>query len=158
MDAAFGVREPPERVSRARPRSRREPGTIHERPDRRPVAMDVLGGGEHPHPHRGQAVALGRIDGEVETVDAQPGQAGAHLVERRAGVQQRPQQHVAGDSADRVDVQQSLRAHAAPAAARAIRAAIVAAPNPSSMLTTATPGAHEVNIASSAGMPPAATP
>ena len=43
-------------------------------------------------------------------------------------------------------------------AERAIRAAIVPAPNPSSMLTTATPAAQEVSIARRADRPPNVAP
>ena len=68
----------------------------------------------------------------------------------RAGVEQRAEQHVARDAADAVDVEGPHR--------RAILAAIVPAPKPSSMFTTATPAAHEVSIASSAVTPPNAAP
>ena len=83
-------------------------------------------------------------------IDAQP----LEPVDRRARVQQRAEQHVAGDAADAVDVED----HAAPAERRAIRAAIVPAPNPSSMFTTATPAAHDVSMASSALTPPNVAP
>ena len=87
----------------------------------------------------------------------QPRQAGAHVVLVGAGVEQRGEQHVAGRAANAVDVQQPP-AHAAPAARLAMRAAMVPAPKPSSMLTTARPAAHELSIASSAETPPNAVP
>ncbi len=58
-----------------------------------------------------------------------------------------------GDAGDAVDVEDPAHADCL-----AIRAAIVPAPNPSSMFTTATPAAHEVSIASSALTPPNAAP
>ena len=73
-----------------------------------------------------------------------------------AGVQERGQQHVAGDSTDAVEVEDP--GHRAVAAARAIRAAIVPAPNPSSIPTTASPAAHEQSMALSAVSPPRAEP
>ena len=62
-----------------------------------------------------------------------------------AGVEQRAEQHVAGD-AGRRSRGTATRLTRAPPAERAIRAAIVPAPNPSSMLTTASPAAHETSI------------
>ena len=59
-----------------------------------------------------------------------------------------------GDAADAVDVEDAAHARHC----RAIRAAIVPAPKPSSMFTTATPAAHEVIIASSALTPPNVAP
>ena len=89
---------------------------------------------------------------EVESRHPEPGQSGAHGALVRAGVEQRAEQHVAGHAGDAVDVEEP--GHRAPPAARAIRAAIVPAPKPSSMFTTATPAAHEVSIESSADTPP----
>ena len=91
---------------------------------------------------------------QVEAVDAEPAEALAHGLLVGARVEQRGQQHVAGDAGDAVDVED----HDAPPAARAMRAAIVPAPKPSSMLTTASPAAHELSIASSAETPPKAVP
>ena len=85
---------------------------------------------------------------------AQAAEALAHGPLVGARVQQRGEQHVAGDARDAVDVED----HDAPPAARAMRAAIVPAPKPSSMLTTASPAAHELSIASSAETPPKAEP
>ena len=68
------------------------------------------------------------------------------------GVEQRAEQHVPGDPADAVHVQDHF------ADCLAILAAIVPAPNPSSMFTTATPAAQLVIIASSALTPPNVAP
>ena len=72
------------------------------------------------------------------------------------GVDQRGQQHVAGGAGDAVDVGDAR--HEAPAARRAMRAAIVPAPKPSSMFTQATPAAHDESMASRAVTPPSDAP
>ena len=95
------------------------------------------------------ALALERDPGERV-------QAGRDVLLVGAGVEQCAEQHVAGQAADGVDVEQT--GHRAPAAERAIRAAIVPAPKPSSMPTTARPAAQEESIASSAVSPPSAVP
>ncbi len=99
-------------------------------------------------------MALGPRHAQVEPVDAEAAEALAHDLLVGAGVEQRPQQHVTRDARHAVDVQD----HDAPPAARAMRAAIVPAPKPSSMLTTASPAAQEFSIASSAETPPKAVP
>ena len=73
-----------------------------------------------------------------------------------AGVEQRREQHVAGEPADAVQVGEP--GHGPGCAARAIRAAIVPAPKPSSMPTTASPAAQEQSMAFSAVRPPSAEP
>ena len=83
--------------------------------------------------------------------DPEPFHAESVEVDGCAGVDQRAEQHVPGHAADAVDVGDH-------ADLRAIRAAIVPAPNPSSMFTTATPAAHEVIIASRAETPPKVAP
>ena len=93
-------------------------------------------------------MALGLAELDPQALDAEPVE-----VDGGAGVDQRAEQHVARDTADAVDVER-----AAHAALRAIRAAIVPAPKPSSMFTTATPAAHEVIIASRAETPPNVAP
>ena len=93
---------------------------------------------------------------QPEAGEAEAAQAGADPLLVGPGVEQGAEQHVAGETADRVDVGQP--AHCSPSVWRAIRAAIVPAPKPSSMLTTATPAAHEVSIDRSALMPPNAAP
>ena len=74
------------------------------------------------------------------------------VVERHAGADQRAEQHVAAGAGRRVDPEGGHRA------ARATRAANTPAPYPLSMLTTVTPGAQELSIASSAASPPNEAP
>ena len=95
-------------------------------------------------------------DPQVEPVDAERAHVLGHALGAGAGVDQRGQQHVAGGAGDAVDVGDA--GHEAPAARRAMRAAIVPAPKPSSMFTQATPAAHDESIASSAVTPPNEAP
>ena len=98
------------------------------------------------------AVPHGAPDLQVEAFDPQRAHVLGHALGAGARVDQGRQQHVAGGAADAVDVGDPR--HEAPAARRAMRAAIVPAPKPSSMFTQATPAAHEESIASSAVTPP----
>ena len=94
--------------------------------------------------------------------------ASRHHHRRHAGVDQRRDRHVAGDAGGRLEVQvlaaQLARASLAMRRAlhrsrfRLIIAASWPAPKPLSMLTTATPAAHEFSIDSSAAMPPRLAP
>ena len=93
---------------------------------------------------------------QFEALDVEPGQPCADPLQVGAGVQQRAEQHVAGDPGHTVEVEDP--GHSAPPAERAIRAAIVPAPKPSSMLTTATPAAQEISIECSAVTPDSAAP
>ena len=102
-------------------------------------------------------MASGSADGELEPVDAQPAEALADGAGVGSSVEQGGEQHVAGDPADAVEMEEAAQP-SAPAADRAIRAAIVPAPRPSSMLTTATPAAQLHSIESSAVTPPRAAP
>src|SRR4029450_2099310 len=76
---------------------------------------------------------------------------------RSTSVQQRRQEHVPGESTDRVD-ECDTGHEARTSARRAIRAATDPAPRPSSIPTTDRPSAHEHNIAFSAVWPPCAEP
>ena len=96
------------------------------------------------------------LDLEFEAAHAEAAKGRAERAHIGARVDQRGEQHVPGDAADAVEVQRAR--HGDGAAARAMRAAIVPAPKPSSMLTTATPAAHEHSIDSSALTPPKAAP
>src|SRR4029450_112167 len=91
------------------------------------------------------------------TLDA-AAQNGGHrvgkLVARGAGIEQGGQEHVARGAADDVDVEDVHRGDDC----RAIIAAIVPAPTPSSTFTQATPGAHDVSIDRSAPRPPSEAP
>ena len=151
VDVALGLGEAAERLVRACMGARGEVGGVDELADGGPVAMDVLVGGDDLDPGGADAVAL---RARVDDVDAEASQPVADGRLRGARVEERAEEHVAGDARDGVDVEEP--AHAA--AARAMRLATVAAPNPSSMLTTATPGAQEESIDMSATCPPAATP
>ena len=77
-------------------------------------------------------------------------------VERHAGTEQRAEEHVAARARRRVDPQRSVMRRGA--VWRATRAANTPAPYPLSMLTTVTPGAQELSIASSAAIPPKEAP
>ena len=111
----------------------------------RPLDLDVRGP---------DAVALDARQREPEPVDARRGERLAHRRGVGTGIEQRAEQHVARRTPDAVDVED----HSAPPARRAIRAAIVPAPKPSSMLTTESAAAHELSIASSAATPLKAVP
>ena len=100
---------------------------------------------------RDDAVPGRAPDAQVEAVDAERAHVLGHALGAGAGVDQRCQQHVAGGAGDAVDVGDA--GHDAPAARRAMRAAMVPAPKPSSMFTQATPAAHDESIASSAVTP-----
>ena len=95
-----------------------------------------------------------RVRWRSRPVDPRRGERLAHGRDIGARIEKRREQHVAGRAADAVDVQD----HRAPPALRAMRAAIVPAPKPSSMLTTASAAAHELSIASSAATPLNAVP
>ena len=103
---------------------------------------------------RTDAVTLDPRQLEVEALDAGGGQRLAHGGDVGARIEQGGQQHVPGGAADAVDVQD----HRAPPRSRAMRAAMVPAPKPSSMFTTESAAAHELSIASSADTPPNAVP
>ena len=112
-----------------------EVGRVDQRADRRPVTVRLLGRAGDGRGRRGDPVALGLAGLDLQVDGAQ--------VDLRARVDQRAEEHVARDAADAVDVEDHSDC-------LAIRAAIVPAPNPSSMLTTATPAAQETSIAFSA--------
>jgi hypothetical protein len=101
-------------------------------------------------------VAHGALRLHPQPVDAEPLQRRADVRRVRARVEQGAEQHVARDAGEAVEVERPR--HAAAPAERAIRAAIVPAPKPSSMFTTATPAAHEHSMDSSAVTPENAAP
>ena len=98
-------------------------------------------------------LALHTLDVDPNALDAERRGNAAEFLELRACVEQRREEHVAGETADAVEVGDS--GHSLP---RAMRAAIVPAPSPSSMPTTASPAAQEASIALSAVVPPCAEP
>ena len=94
-----------------------------------------------------------------DRLDAQRDRLGRHCVDRgldrldrHPGAHQRAEQHVAAGAGGGVDPQGGHRA------ALATRAANTPAPYPLSMLTTVTPGAQELSMASRAAMPPNEAP
>ena len=94
-------------------------------------------------------VALDALDLELEPVDPEPrGTARTRPRRRAPASSSAPSSMSPATPADAVEV--SSRVTRATRGPRAIRAAIVPAPKPSSMFTTATPAAQEVSIASSA--------
>lgn len=88
------------------------------------------------------------------------------LAPRQAGVEQRREEHVAGDAGEGVEVEYARADHlrAAPVShfprlhARLIKVASAAAPKPLSMFTTPTFGAQLFSIPSSAATPPKDAP
>ena len=100
---------------------------------------------------RADSVTLHPAHAQLDPREAKPLGHLAQGVLGRTGVEQRGQEHVARETANAIQV----RNHSRP---RAIRAAIVPAPNPSSMPTTASAAAQEVSIAFSAVRPPSAMP
>ena len=156
VDPRLGVGEPPERLLRALARPLRQARGVDQRADRAPVALRLPWRGVDGRVRGADRVPRHRLGAQLEPLDAEPGQPGADPLRVGAGVQERAEQHVAGDPGHAVEVEDP--AHAALPAARAIRAAIVPAPKPSSMLTTATPAAHEISIECSAVMPLSAAP
>ena len=111
---------------------------------------------EHVQVHGPDPVALDALESQLHAVKSQPSRNLAQHLLRRPRVEQRGQHHVAGQPADAVQVGKPH--NCPPSCPRAIRAAIVPAPNPSSIPTTASAAAHEVSIARSAVRPPSATP
>ena len=105
---------------------------------------------------RADPVALLPGDDDLDPVEAERGGERVQDPLVRARVEQRREQHVARQPADAVQVGEPR--HGPGCAARAMRAAIVPAPKPSSMPTTASPAAQEQSMAFSAVRPPSAEP
>ena len=132
--------------------------------DRRPVPVRLAGRADDGHGGRVDPVAVGLAELDAAGPRS-PGRAARPSRPRRSARRAacRPRRRRCSRCRGRAsrpsrfhtyfrDHDDSLRAP------RAIRAAIVPAPKPSSMLTTATPAAHEVIIASSALTPPKVAP
>ena len=105
---------------------------------------------------RTHPLPLDPTDGDLDAADIEPCGEATEPLEVGARVEERCEEHVAGDPADAIQVYVSR--HGWGTAARAMRAAIVPAPKPSSMPTTASPAAQEHSIAFSAVLPPSAEP
>ena len=102
---------------------------------------------------RSDPVPLDTLDPDLHALEAERDRNATERLELRARVEERGEQHVAREPADAVEVRDAAQSRP-----RAIRAAIVPAPRPSSIPTTARPAAHEASIAFSAVVPPCAEP
>ena len=102
----------------------------------------------HVHAQRADPAALDRLGAQAHRPRDDGVDGGLQVRQRRACVDQRAEQHVAADAGRAV---QPADHRCAP---RAMRAARTPAPKPLSMLTTPTPGAQPLSIASSAATPP----
>ena len=101
---------------------------------------------------RRDAVPRDASRANLDTLEAEARRQRSQQLQVGPCVQARREQHVPGEAADAVEVRDQA------AACRAIRAAIVPAPRPSSIPTTASAAAHELSIALSAVLPPFADP
>ena len=105
VDAPLGVREPAERLLRPGARALGEPGGVDLRADRGPVAVRLR------RPRRRTVTRVAVIPWRspsrvaAQAFHAQPGEPALDRRRVRARVEQRPEQHVAGDAADAVDVE-----------------------------------------------------
>ncbi len=100
-------------------------------------------------------VGLDVLHIELPPAKSGAGHGLADFAERCAEIEQCGQQHVAGQPGDRVEPENHGRSLVA---ACASRWAAMAAPKPESMLTTVSPAAHDVSMASSAVRPSSAAP
>ena len=156
VDPRLGVGEPPERLLRDRARPRGKLRGVDQGADRAPVPVRLLARAIDGGVRGAHGVSRHLLRAQLEPLDAEPRQRRADRLRIGARVEQGAEQHVAGDSRHAVEVEDP--GHAPPPAERAIRAAIVPAPKPSSILTTATPAAQETSIDSSAVTPDSAAP
>ena len=144
MDRGLGRGEPIERGERRFPDLRGQGGFFKNGSERPRGACLRTSDGHDVDVGRGQAQALGggHLDPDVEPerVDG-----GVERRPRRAGVEQRGHEHVAGEPPDRVEMGDACHGDAT-SARRAMRAAIEPAPSPSSIPTTARPSAQEHNM------------
>ena len=142
---------PPGRGADRRVEGRR----LEQRPDVGPGAV-VLGVGDARRgtwSRRGRRAGPSRCAAPPAPVRTAP-TASCSTSSGHTGAEQRAEQHVAAGARRGVDP--ADRAVTGGALCRATRAACTPAPNPLSMLTTVTPGAQELSIASRAASPPSA--
>src|SRR5690606_38905682 len=118
----------------------------------RPVRGRV--GRLHVDPGGADATPADRLSPQPYRLRARGVDRPLHGGYRHAGVDQGCEQHVAGNT--RRTVQPTD--HRCSPACLATRAAWTPAPNPLSMFTTTTPGAHEFSMASRAARPPSEAP
>ena len=131
-------------------------GVLQEPADRVPAPLVRLVAGADVDVERADCVALLPRDHDLDSVQAEPAGERAQDGLVGAGIEEGCEEHVAREPADAVQVGEPR--HGPACAARAIRAAIVPAPKPSSMPTTARPAAQEQSMAFSAVRPPSAEP
>ena len=128
---------------------------LEQRPDVGPGAV-VLGVGElDVAPGRREGAALDGLGAQRHRLRCDGADGVLQHGERDTGAEQRPEQHVAAGARRGVDPE---GADHRGALCRATRAACTPAPYPLSMLTTVTPGAQELSIASRAATPPSEAP
>jgi hypothetical protein len=92
---------------------------------------------------RPDALPLDALDRDLDTADSERDGHAPQALELGTSVEQGGEKHVARQSADAVEIRDP--AHSRP---RAIRAAIVPAPRPSSIPTTASPAAQDAALRS----------
>ena len=153
VDPALDLGQSPERVERTRPRSLGELRSLDELADVPVVAVIVVVGSVDPEVERADPLPLDPLDVDLHPFDPERVRDGAQGLELRSGVDERSEQHVAREPGDTVEIGDA--GHSRP---RAMRAAIVPAPSPSSIPTTARPAAQEASIAFRAVVPPCADP
>ena len=121
---------------------------------RRAVLVGVMLVDDDVGPRRRHAATLHSLERQGVTVQGHAPESGEHRLLLSAGIDQRPEQHVAGDPGAALHVGDSTGyGHD-----RRILATAHAAPKPLSMPTTVTPLAHDACIASSAVTPPSEAP
>ena len=150
VDRSFGLGQTPKHGDGAPANALVEIGRGDLLAQRAPALLAVGAAGD-VDVEGADAVTLDPLELQVDPAEAEPHRHLAQCVFRRTRVDQRREQHVAREAACAVEV----RDHSRP---RAIRAAIVPAPSPSSMPTTARAAAHEASIAFNAVRPFSATP
>ena len=178
VDRGLGRAEQPEDAGRAGAVGGRQAGALDEVKDlaqgaRRRVALAVDGDGGG-----GEAGALRGRGGDAPAGEAQRLERGGEVGRGDAGGDDGAEQHVAGDAGDGVEVGRADRglvecagrgrwvAHgrlrrgevSGASVRRLTSAAWQPAPKPLSMLTTVTPGAKALRVASSAARPSKAAP
>ncbi len=95
--------------------------------------------------------------GDVTAFDGERGQPALEFIEGHTAIEQRGQRHVARDAGKTIEIRNFHNDFEA-LCVRKTDAANAAAPKPLSILTTATPLAHELSIPSSAAKPPNEAP
>ena len=100
-------------------------------------------------------ITANRPDMEVEVLEVELGEFGLELCGGQAGIDEGPEHHVARGAGDAVEVSGF---HEGELSLDRIVCANTAAPNPLSILTTATPDAQDESMALRAVCPPWATP